>query len=110
MRPAGQSLRNSGDLEPDIGGETTNSEIQREGRGFVRQSTNYQGGRVLGADAEQTRRARGCFCQLLPIVRAARVHPECKLTTTIGNSRNVNEKAFPGMQNLVGSVDIKHRW
>ena len=29
---------------------------------------------------------------------------------TDDNSRNVNEKAFPGMQNFVGSVDIKHRW
>jgi hypothetical protein len=27
---------------------------------------------------------------------------------TDDNSRNVNEEAFPGMQNFVGSVDIKH--
>jgi hypothetical protein len=29
---------------------------------------------------------------------------------TDDNSRNVNEKPFPGMQNFVGSVHIKHGW
>ena len=29
---------------------------------------------------------------------------------TDDNSRNVNEKSFPGMQSFVGGVDIKHRW